>query len=69
MAASVGSETSSSHIGRFLEPITEPITSEGTSTTSEITHELEQLKIKDQQRQFHGTQKYERLKVLEEQED
>jgi hypothetical protein len=67
------SQTSSSGIGavldRHLDMITGPVSAGGTATTSEIAHELSELDRKDQQRAFHGTQEYERLKAQEEKED
>jgi len=67
---SEASAVSSSHIGGLLDKITGPLSSDGgAATTSEIRHELSQLDREDQERAFHGTQEYERLKAQEEKED
>jgi len=66
--------SSSSGIGevldKHLDKITGPLTSNReVATTSEIAHKLSELDREDQQREFHGTQKYQRLKAQEKQEN
>jgi len=69
-ASSAVSTTSSSHSGGLLDRITRPLSSnDGVATTLEIANELNELDCEDQQRAFHGTQEYERLKAQEERED